>query len=382
VRILVAHNVGRSLNGGMSRIMGFIHEQIADAGHQVEWLTSEDLPARWHGPAARVAFPWLVWHRARREAKAGRPYDLVNVHEPQGAFVAARQWRVTRHGVVVTSHGVEQRAWELALEEGRLGRGGPGLKTRLVYPATGLTQSRFALTHARFVFTLNDTDREYLVTRLGVPRHRVGRMRPGASLSYAGEAARTYDSARRVLFAGTWRKNKGIQDLVPAFTALARRYPDMTLTVLGAGVTPAEVLSAFPEEIRHRVMPIASADEATSAATLAQSDIFLLPSLFEGTPLTLVEAMMAGLPIVTTATSGMKDVLRDGESGLLVPIRSPEAIAAAVSRLAESASLRTQLGLAAHTLASRDYTWPRVAREVLGAYEGLVASSTDSTLAR
>ena len=47
------------------------------------------------------------------------------------------------------------------------------------------------------------------------------------------------------------------------------------------------------------------------AAAFAAADLFLLPSLFEGTPLTLMQAMMSGLPIVTTATCGMKDVLVD-----------------------------------------------------------------------
>jgi glycosyltransferase involved in cell wall biosynthesis len=374
VRILVAHNVGRDRNGGMSRIMGFIHDEVEAAGHQVEWLSAEDVPPRWRGAASRFAFPWLVWHRARSEAKAGRPYDLVNVHEPQGALVALDARRVTRHGVVVTSHGIEARAWELALEESRLGRGGPRLKTRLVYPITSLSQSRVALTRARFVFTLNDTDREYVIDRMRVAPDRARRMQPGASPSYAVPArTRTYESARHLVFAGAWRKNKGIEDLVPAFTSLARGASELTLTVLGAGVEPRAVLDAFPSDVCSRVSVVTSADEPTAIAELARADVFVLPSLFEGTPLTLIEGMASGLPIVTTDTCGMHDVIQHEVTGLLVPTRSPEAIAHAVGRLLESSALRARLGRAANAVAERDYTWPRVASGVLETYQRLTS---------
>lgn len=373
MRILVAHNVSRARSGGMSRIMGFIHDEVAAAGHQVDWLCAEDLPSRWRGATARVAFPWLVHAAARRAARDGKPYDLVNVHEPQGAVIAAMPGAV-RHGVVVTSHGIEERAWQLALEERRLGRGGPGLKSRIVYPLTGLTQARLALTRARFVFTLNDTDRHYAIEQLGLPAERVGRMVPGATRAYESAARdRSYASGARIVFAGTWRTNKGIDDLVPAFTTLARRRPEATLTAIGTGVEPSIVTRAFPDDLRHRVRAATSVDDAQSARALAEADVFVLPSLFEGTPLTLIEAMMSGLPIVTTDTCGMHDVIRHDVTGLLVPVRSPEAIATALDRVLSSADLRERLGRAARAEAIDHYTWPRVAAPVLDIYQSLVA---------
>ena len=83
------------------------------------------------------------------------------------------------------------------------------------------------------------------------------------------------------------------------------------------------------------------------AAAFAAADLFLLPSLFEGTPLTLMQAMMSGLPIVTTATCGMKDVIADQQTGLLVPIRSPESLVSAIDTLRADQSLRARLGQAA-----------------------------------
>ena len=102
------------------------------------------------------------------------------------------------------------------------------------------------------------------------------------------------------MFAGTWRKNKGIEDLVPAFIGLAEHHRDLTLHVIGAGVPPDAIRAQFPEAIRGRIHCDTPQDDFAMAAAFAAADVFLLPSLFEGTPLTLMQAMMSGLPIVTT----------------------------------------------------------------------------------
>lgn len=130
---------------------------------------------------------------------------------------------------------------------------------------------------------------------------------------------------------------------------------------------------AFPDAVRSRVRCMTAADDAAAAAVYAEHDLFLLPSLFEGTPLTLLEAMASGLPIVTTATCGMLDEIRDGENGLLVPIRSPAAIVAAVERVIGDAALRARLGRAAHAEAIAHHSWRQAAEPVLRAYERLAA---------
>src|SRR5205807_2394316 len=110
--------------------------------------------------------------------------------------------------------------------------------------------------------------------------------------------------ADKILFAAAWRDNKGISDLVPAFVRLAERYPSLTLHVVGGGLPERVIHAAFPQALRHRVICETPASEEQMVAAFAGADLFLLPSLFEGTPLTLMQAMMSGLPIVTTRTCG------------------------------------------------------------------------------
>jgi glycosyltransferase involved in cell wall biosynthesis len=372
LRILVAHNVPRQRTGGMSRIMGFVHDQLVRVGHSVYYFCAEDLPPSLNGPLARFTFPAMVLRRAMAEARRGRPFDVVNVHEPSGAAISILKRAAGAPRVVVTSHGVEKRGWELLLEESRLKRDHVRGRSRFIYPATVLWQARLALASSDHIFSLNLEDSEYLATTLRIPAGKITRIYPGADDAYAklGEG-RDYNRARTLLFAGTWLKRKGIADLVPAFSTLAARYPELLLVVLNGGVPESKVRACFPEEIRSRVLCRQAEPEQGTAEAMASADIYLLPSLFEGTPLTLMEAMFEGLPIVTTATCGMKDVIQHEKNGLLVPIRSPQEIVNAVERLLRDPDLRARLGQAARAEALQNYNWQKVAEPVCKVYERL-----------
>jgi glycosyltransferase involved in cell wall biosynthesis len=106
---------------------------------------------------------------------------------------------------------------------------------------------------------------------------------------------------------------------------------------------------------------------------LSVMDIFVLPSLWEGLPLSLVLAMGAGLPVVSTSVAGIPEVVRDGTTGLLVPPADSAALAGALKRLVRSADERRALGMAA-----RDYVLPRFGVEkyvtsVISVYDRLLA---------
>jgi len=362
MRILIAHNVPQARTGGMSRIMGEIHDRIAALGAQVEYFCSENVPPQYRNPWQRFTYPYLVAQRAR----AGR-FDIVNVHEPSAAFISLLKGKCK---VTVTSHGVEQRGWEVSLEDKKLHRGGPSARTQILYPLTSLWQSRLALTQADHVFCLNHQDRAFLTQRFKISGNKITRIYPAASPVYSEmAAARDYTRFRRILFAGTWLARKGNQDAIAAFATL----PDhLEFVTLGAGADPAHIRACFPEAVRHRVTAISARSDREAAEAMANADAFLLPSVFEGTPLTLMEAMYSGLPIVTTATAGMVDVIAHNETGFLVPTRSPEAIAQALTTLAQNPDLRRKLGTNAQREATTRYTWEHSAEPVWRVYQQLL----------
>jgi glycosyltransferase involved in cell wall biosynthesis len=107
-------------------------------------------------------------------------------------------------------------------------------------------------------------------------------------------------------------------------------------------------------------------------ALLAASDAFVLPSLFEGTPLALLEAMAAGKAVVTSAIAGVDEVVSDGETGLLVRPGDPDALAEALRRVVGDAELRARLGAAARLRAEAEHSAVGSTRRVTAVYDELL----------
>jgi glycosyltransferase involved in cell wall biosynthesis len=371
MKILVAHCVPRARTNGMSRMMGFLHDEVANKGHQVEYFCAEDVPVlpRLYTGFSRFVFPLAVLRHAARAAANWKPYDIINIHEPSGAPLVLWRHSLGNAKIVVTSHGVEQRNWEMRTSAAGAPEDRPSFKTRIVYPATLLWQAHIALRRADHVFCLNSEDRAHLMARVGRSAEDITRIYPAADPVFGANARlRDYSVCRTLLFAGTWLARKGAQDLVIAFSKLARERQGLQLTVLNPGVEETALLSQFPEDVRTRVNWRKTRSEQETAAAFEQADVFLLPSLFEGTPLTLIEAMWSGLPVVTTNVCGMRDVVRDGENGLLIPPRDPVALTASIARFLDDQTLRERTGRCALADAREKFQWRFVAVAVMESY--------------
>ena len=98
------------------------------------------------------------------------------------------------------------------------------------------------------------------------------------------------------------------------------------------------------------------------------ADVFVQPSIADAFPLPCVEAMAAGLPVVASATGGIVEAVRDGETGLLVERDDPEALASALERLMADPDLRASLGQAGRRRAVERFAWPRVVDRLLESY--------------
>jgi glycogen(starch) synthase len=99
------------------------------------------------------------------------------------------------------------------------------------------------------------------------------------------------------------------------------------------------------------------------AGLYAAHDVFVFPSLVEGMPLTMLEAMATAMPVVTTNTCGMADVIEDGVNGLLVPPADSTELARVVEGVCRDAELRREIGIAGQ-LTARRYTWDVIARHM------------------
>ena len=101
-------------------------------------------------------------------------------------------------------------------------------------------------------------------------------------------------------------------------------------------------------------------------------DVVALPSWTEGLPIVLLEAMAHGRPVVATPVGGTPELVTDGETGLLVPPRDPEALAAALRRVLDDPDLARRLGTAARARVAERFTAAEQARRTLAIYDDVV----------
>jgi glycosyltransferase involved in cell wall biosynthesis len=376
MRILRLADVTGSPEGGMAGVMIHGGAALERLGHQVEYAFRGDLGSfPTSGPGRRLVGPLLAVREVLRRRRDGRHYDVVEIHEPLAAAYCALRKPLRLPPCVVLSHGLEARGWEAQQERWAHSGSRPSFKSRIAIPLTLLSQARYALRHANQVVVPTEEDREYLLENLGIPPRRVSRVDNGASpmlrrIVKPGTATKRPNTLA-VLFFGSWIDRKGIGELTEATSLLAARGIRFRLTAAGGNVPADQIMSSFPAHVMDLVTVRTRVPRDEIPSLLAEHDVLVSPSWFEGMPLTVLEAAAGGLALILSDISGHRQILRaaDGDrpSALVVPCHDPEALAAAIIQLSEDPELLDQLRKEAPAIAER-LTWAHTAEQLQAAY--------------
>lgn len=170
----------------------------------------------------------------------------------------------------------------------------------------------------------------------------------------------------RVLFAGAMTQRKGLADLFAAVKLVGSA--DVELVVMGSLLRP---LAWYREQLP-RFTHEPPRPHADVLKLMRSCDVFVLPSIVEGRALVQQEAMTCGLPLIATANAGGDDLIREGETGFLVPIRAPEALAEKISWCAGHRESISGMGIAAQRRAA-EFTWRGYGEKVLADIRALIA---------
>lgn len=197
------------------------------------------------------------------------------------------------------------------------------------------------------------------------------------------EGAPPRDAARRALGVaafdpilgtlGRLTPQKGSRDLLRALPAIRREFPGVGLVLAGDGPQRSDL------EAEARALGVADCVaflgfRRDPATVLAALDVFLFPSLWEGLPQALLEAMAQGVPVVAARAVGVTEIVRDGESGLLVAAEDPEGLARATLRLLRDRALADRLGLAGRRHVLAHHALADTARRIDRLYDGILGA--------
>lgn len=232
-----------------------------------------------------------------------------------------------------------------------------------------MAQQRIVSTWADQHMAVSRHVRDSLVTELRWPGDRVTVVHNGVSVpSVAPTAA---PPGHTVLVPARFTAQKGHRTLLEA----AVRVPGARFMLAGDGPElPGLVGEARRLGIEDRVLFLGHRDDI--AELLLETDVVVLPSLYEGFPLTILEAMAAGKPVVATQIGGIDEMVQSGVNGILVRPADPEALAAGIRRVLDDPAGAGRLGAAARTTVLEQFTLEKMCKRVEEVYDSLLARTT------
>lgn len=171
---------------------------------------------------------------------------------------------------------------------------------------------------------------------------------------------------------GRLHPQKGHSDLISAFALVKKQVPGVQLLIIGDGC----LRRALEEETKQNQVAdgiIFTGLRNDIPSLLSAIDLFVLPSLWEGLPNVVLEAMAAGLPVVATAVGGMPELVVENETGILVPPHDPEALAVAIIDLLANTPRMNMMGKSGRQRAQKCFSMEKTVYNTHAVYTDLLA---------
>jgi glycosyltransferase involved in cell wall biosynthesis len=344
---VVAHLAGALQAAGAWNVVflpadgeGWLARELEGSGVAIEHLPRLDRPV---SPAY-----------ARSLEEALRRHRIAVAHSHEFTMAVYGAWASRRAGIphVVTMHGSRYYASRL--------------RRRLAMRAAVASSARTVAVSAPLA--------EDLRRDLWVPRPRITTISNGVRYVRPERVTLREELGLRagdrlLVSMGNLYPVKGHGNLIDALALLVGRHPKLHLAIGGRGEL-AESLSSRARDlgVGQRVHLLGLRSDVS--AILAAADVFVLPSLSEGLPLALLEAMFAGCPIVASNVGEVGVALAHGEAGLLVPAGNPAALAAALDLVLSHPDRAREMGQCASRRAGAEYDVSQMVCRYVAAYEG------------
>jgi glycosyltransferase involved in cell wall biosynthesis len=359
IRITYIAEANISLETGMGRVAWHWKKECERRSYEFVSIDPKEV--------GQIAHPGLFPFTARQYYKQHvRSTSLLIVHEPAaGAFVNLKV------PLILLSHGLERRAWNLYLQSEDGSMHPPSWSTKLLFPLWRLRNCDRGLRQADLLLLINSEDSAYAQKYYHRESDDIYLFKNGVN-PFEIDEPQANQHPFTILFLGSWIERKGVRILVEAAQILQQRelYPRWLLA--GTGLTEPSVLQDWPEELHPylEIIPKFKANEEQSL--FARSHLYVLPSFFEGQPLSLLQAMAAGKCCITTNCCGQRDLIRSGENGWLYPPDDAEKLADLIEKSLLNPAQTTDLGENAKA-SVQNRSWETVSAQVIDRIEALLS---------
>jgi glycosyltransferase involved in cell wall biosynthesis len=245
---------------------------------------------------------------------------------------------------------------------------------------------RVAMLSADVLTSPSDDLADFVSVDLNYPRERIKIIRNPIDsdvFTPVGPQAIPSDGRKTVMFVGRLEERKGIHYLIDAIPAIIGAYRNVRFIIIGDDTRTAEGQTSVLDELKERVKENGSGSyiEWIDRVTLdslpsyyRSADICVVPSVYDNSPYTCLEAMSCGRAVVGTSAGGTREYIVQDESGLIVPPRDAGALAAAILSLLNDDNRRIQIANAARARVLSHFQRREIARQTVDLYEDAIAN--------
>lgn len=241
---------------------------------------------------------------------------------------------------------------------------------------------RMALKRFQCLAAVSDSVAQRLLAS-GVPATKIRTIANGIDVQ-TFECARpspvlNFDGSKVIGMVARLDLKKGFEYLLRAARELRGTFPELKVVIVGEGPDRREI-EGMIQRFGLQSNVILAGQHSDMPAIYAAMDVFVLPSLNEGLPMTILEAMAASKPVIATRVGAIPKVIQDGETGLLVDPADSDGLRDALVRLLTDSDLCSRLGAAGHDWVSHNYTSEAMALKYRQMYDDVLGTSAIATV--
>jgi glycosyltransferase involved in cell wall biosynthesis len=207
--------------------------------------------------------------------------------------------------------------------------------------------------------------------RAGISNQKVYVIRTGLDIKFFKPKEKVQDGIVRILFLARIEVPKGIYEFLNAIPQILEFNPNIIFDIAGSGSIFEEIKNyEIVKKYQNNIQFHGYVNGSEKVTLFQKSTIYVFPSYTEGCPVSILEAMAIGLPLVYTNVGALREIIEDGVNGIMVPIGESEPIVKAVKKLISEPELRKQMGIINRKKAEKDFSIENIFHELENIYAG------------
>ncbi|AKB38743.1 Glycosyltransferase [Methanosarcina siciliae C2J] len=282
-------------------------------------------------------------------------YDVIHAHSH--LFFSTNLSAVARElgstPLVITNHGLNSQTAPKWFQN--------------IYTATG---ARLTFAAADKIICYTESEKKELVD-IGIKSQKIKVIHNGIDTDLFVPSKETSFDKKNLLWVGRYARGKGLEYLIDAFNIVKSRHPKATLTMIGEGPEKDRIVQKINDlNLGNSIIMKDFVQNSELAGLYQNSSVFVLPSLEEGVPRTILESMSCGIPVVCSRLPQLVDIVDGG--GILVPVKDSQTLGDRISEVLSNSSLAEEFRENGRRNVVENYSWKDTVKETIKLYEELV----------